>query len=112
VRKHDCKALFSPSTGNSGAQITGFEGVDKRIDVFATAIRAGMTAYDLQELDLAYCATILLRKGSGKYDRVCNRKRFRRKRQAISLGRGWSHHATAASLCSTLVLKESMPEDI
>lgn len=37
-----------------GAQIVGFEGVDKRIDVLATAIRAGMKAYDLTELDLAY----------------------------------------------------------
>jgi hypothetical protein len=32
----------------------GFEGVDKRIDVLATAIRAEMTAADLKELDLAY----------------------------------------------------------
>ncbi len=37
-----------------GAQIVGFDGVDKRIDVLATAIRAGMKAYDLTELDLAY----------------------------------------------------------
>lgn len=37
-----------------GAQIIGFEGVDKRIDVLATAIRAGMKAYELVELDLAY----------------------------------------------------------
>ncbi len=37
-----------------GAQIIGFDGVDKRIDVLATAIRASMKAYDLTELDLAY----------------------------------------------------------
>ena len=37
-----------------GAQIVGYEGVDKRIDVLATAIRAGLTAVDLKELDLAY----------------------------------------------------------
>lgn len=37
-----------------GAQIVGFEGVDKRIDVIATAIRAGMKAVELAELDLAY----------------------------------------------------------
>lgn len=37
-----------------GAQIVGFEGVDKRIDVLATAIRAGMKANELTELDLAY----------------------------------------------------------
>ena len=37
-----------------GAQIVGYEGVDKRIDVIATAIRAGMKANELKELDLAY----------------------------------------------------------
>ena len=37
-----------------GAQGVGREGVDKRIDVLATAIRAGMTAPDLIDLDLAY----------------------------------------------------------
>ena len=37
-----------------GAQIVGVEGVDKRIDVLATAIRAKMTALELTELDLSY----------------------------------------------------------
>ena len=37
-----------------GAQIVGYEGVDKRIDVLATAIHAGLTAIQLKELDLAY----------------------------------------------------------
>jgi NADPH-dependent 2,4-dienoyl-CoA reductase/sulfur reductase-like enzyme/rhodanese-related sulfurtransferase len=37
-----------------GAQAVGAEGVDKRIDVLATAIRAGMDADDLAELELAY----------------------------------------------------------
>lgn len=37
-----------------GAQIVGYEGVDKRIDVLATAIHAGMNATELAELDLAY----------------------------------------------------------
>ena len=37
-----------------GAQIIGYDGVDKRIDVLATAIRAGMKATELKELDLAY----------------------------------------------------------
>ena len=37
-----------------GAQIIGYDGVDKRIDVIATAIRAGMKATELKELDLAY----------------------------------------------------------
>ena len=37
-----------------GAQIVGFDGVDKRIDVIATAIHAGMKADALKDLDLAY----------------------------------------------------------
>ena len=37
-----------------GAQVVGRSGVDKRIDVIATAIQAGMTAYDLEEVELAY----------------------------------------------------------
>ena len=37
-----------------GAQIVGYDGVDKRIDVLATAMRAGLKAYELTELDLAY----------------------------------------------------------
>lgn len=37
-----------------GAQIVGSDGVDKRIDVLATAIRTGMSALELTELDLAY----------------------------------------------------------
>lgn len=38
----------------SGAQIVGYDGVDKRVDVLATAIRCGMKAPELAELDLAY----------------------------------------------------------
>ena len=37
-----------------GAQIVGYEGVDKRIDVIATAIQAGLSATELRDLDLAY----------------------------------------------------------
>ena len=37
-----------------GAQIIGYEGVDKRIDVLATAIHAGLNATQLKDLDLAY----------------------------------------------------------
>lgn len=55
ARDMTVKTLFNPENGRIlGAQIVGFEGVDKRIDVLATAIRAGMTAADLEELDLAY----------------------------------------------------------
>ena len=49
------KVLFEKGTFRLlGAQIVGYEGVDKRIDVLATAIRAGMNAVDLKDLDLAY----------------------------------------------------------
>jgi NADPH-dependent 2,4-dienoyl-CoA reductase/sulfur reductase-like enzyme/rhodanese-related sulfurtransferase len=49
------KLTFSPSSGKIlGAQIVGMEGVAKRIDVLATAIRGAMTVYDLEELELAY----------------------------------------------------------
>lgn len=49
------KILFTPKEGKLlGAQIVGYEGVDKRIDVLATAIRAGLTVFDLPELELAY----------------------------------------------------------
>ncbi len=49
------KLLFHPETGIIlGAQGVGGSGVDKRIDVLATAIYAGLTVEDLQELELAY----------------------------------------------------------
>lgn len=49
------KLLFSPENGRVlGAQIVGRDGVDKRIDVLSTAIRHGLTVYDLEELELAY----------------------------------------------------------
>ncbi len=49
------KLLFSPANGKIlGAQIIGKHGVDKRIDVLATAIHGNMTVYDLEELELAY----------------------------------------------------------
>ena len=49
------KVVFEKGTYRLlGAQIIGYDGVDKRIDVLATAIRAGMKATGLKELDLAY----------------------------------------------------------
>lgn len=49
------KLIFSAADGRVlGAQIFGRQGVDKRIDVVATAIQARMTVDDLAELDLAY----------------------------------------------------------
>jgi NADPH-dependent 2,4-dienoyl-CoA reductase/sulfur reductase-like enzyme/rhodanese-related sulfurtransferase len=49
------KLLFDPQTGRIfGAQSVGGAGVDKRIDVLAVAIQAGMTVFDLEEMELAY----------------------------------------------------------
>ena len=49
------KLLFDPETGKVlGAQGVGGAGVDKRIDVLAVAIQAGMTVFDLEEMELAY----------------------------------------------------------
>jgi len=49
------KLVFDPDDGTVlGAQAVGKDGVDKRIDVLATAVRAKMTVFDLEELDLAY----------------------------------------------------------
>jgi len=49
------KLLFEPLTGTIlGAQAVGGEGVDKRIDVVAVAIQAGLTVYDLEETELCY----------------------------------------------------------
>lgn len=49
------KTLYDPEDGKIlGAQIVGFDGVDKRCDLLAVAVRTGMTAYDLAELELCY----------------------------------------------------------
>jgi rhodanese-related sulfurtransferase len=49
------KVLFDPQSGRLlGAQAVGGAGVDKRIDVLAVAIQAGMTVFDLEEMELAY----------------------------------------------------------
>lgn len=55
ARQMAIKLLFAPDDGRVlGAQVVGGDGVDKRIDVFATAIYAGLTVEDLSELELAY----------------------------------------------------------
>lgn len=48
------KVIFAPDGALLGAQAVGKNGVDKRIDVLATALRAGMRVTDLAELELAY----------------------------------------------------------
>ncbi|MBN2762209.1 MAG: DsrE/DsrF/DrsH-like family protein, partial [Bacteroidales bacterium] len=49
------KVSFSPDDGRLlGAQIVGFKGVDKRIDLFSSAIQKGATVYDLADIEHAY----------------------------------------------------------
>ena len=49
------KLVFDPESGRVlGAQAVGGRGVDKRIDVLAVAIQAGMTVFDLEEMELCY----------------------------------------------------------
>jgi NADPH-dependent 2,4-dienoyl-CoA reductase/sulfur reductase-like enzyme/rhodanese-related sulfurtransferase len=48
------KLLFTREGKILGAQIVGGEGVDKRIDVLATAMQAGLAVTDLERLELAY----------------------------------------------------------
>lgn len=49
------KVLWEKSSGRIlGGQVTGIEGVDKRLDVLATAIKGGLTVDDLEHLELAY----------------------------------------------------------
>ncbi|MGI6395221.1 MAG: FAD-dependent oxidoreductase [bacterium] len=49
------KTIFECGTGRLlGAQVVGIEGVDKRIDLFATVLKCGGTIYDLQEIEQGY----------------------------------------------------------
>lgn len=55
AKRVSMKVLFDPTTGAIlGAQAIGEEGVDKRIDVIATAIAGGLTIDELMDLELAY----------------------------------------------------------
>lgn len=55
AKQMSIKLLFEPDGGRLlGAQAVGRDGVDKRIDVLSVAIKAGMTVFDLEELELAY----------------------------------------------------------
>ncbi len=49
------KLIFAPSDGKIfGAQVVGFDGVDRRLDVLALAVHKGLTVYDLEEYEHAY----------------------------------------------------------
>jgi NADPH-dependent 2,4-dienoyl-CoA reductase/sulfur reductase-like enzyme len=78
------KVLFAPQTGKLlGVQAVGRDGVDKRLDVFATALKGNMTVHDLAELELAYAPPY----GSAK-DPVNPRGHGGAKRVAGIVGRG------------------------
>ncbi len=58
------KLIVEQGTGRLlGAQVVGEQGVDKRIDVFATALTGNMTVQDLEHLDLAYAPQFSSAKG-------------------------------------------------
>ncbi len=58
------KLIVQEQTGRLlGAQVVGKKAIDKTIDVFATAIHAGMTVEDLEDLDLAYAPQFSSAKG-------------------------------------------------
>ena len=70
------KLLFDPDSGLIlGAQAVGQEGVDKRIDVIATAMHGRMTVFDLEKLELSYAPPLLLRQGPGEHGRLHRRQR-------------------------------------
>ena len=57
------KINFNKDSGKIyGAQALGRDGVDKRMDVIATAIKANLTVLDLPDLELSYARHILLQK--------------------------------------------------
>ena len=57
------KLIFNKESGKIyGAQALGRDGVDKRIDVIATAMKANLTVIDLPDLELSYARRILLQK--------------------------------------------------
>lgn len=79
------KVLFDKDTGKIlGAQIVGFDGVDKRCDVLATAIRFGATYKDLTNLELCY-APFWFSKRPCQLCRLCNRKHTERSCEELPL---------------------------
>ena len=60
-RQMSIKLLFSPGEGKIlGAQVVGYQGVDKCIDVLATALRAKMNVFDPAGIRTGLCSTVFL----------------------------------------------------
>ena len=69
------KVVFEKGTYRLlGAQIVGYEGVDKRIDVLATAIHAGLTGPGAEGPGPGLRAALLLRQGPGEYGGLHDRE--------------------------------------
>ena len=82
------KVVFEKETYRLlGAQIIGYEGVDKRIDVLATAIHAGLKASQLKDLGSRICTTLLLCKGSCKYGWIHGGQHRKRNLETVAFGR-------------------------
>ncbi len=70
------KLLFCPDTGRVlGAQAVGAKGVDKRIDVISTALYAGLTVEDLEQLELSYAPPFSSAKDPVNLAGLCGRQR-------------------------------------
>ena len=82
------KVVFEKETYRLlGAQIIGYEGVDKRIDVLATVIHAGLKATQLKDLDLAYAPPYSSAKDPVKYGRIHDRQYSKRYLKTMASGR-------------------------
>ncbi len=68
------KLIFNKDIGKIyGAQALGRDGVDKRMDVIATAIKANLTVLDLPDLELSYAPPYSSAKRPCKHGRVCGK---------------------------------------
>ena len=69
------KIVFSPDNGQLyGAQIVGFDGVDKRIEMLAQVIQRKGTVYDLTELEQAYAPPYFVSQRPRQYGWLCSRE--------------------------------------
>ncbi len=78
------KIIYQPETGKLfGAQVVGYDSVDKRLDLIASVVKKGGTIYDLIDIEHAYAPPYFFCKRSCKYGRLCCRKYSERGRLQI-----------------------------